>query len=372
MPPPPVHRITGVGFWDDTGRYHPDKPSEHDSPEDLSVSRPEPVPIKLQKDLCDEFEEFLASVHTAPVNNYIKNVNIQADCDDFQQKTDNNIVVKVKDDSTENKTDIIDLIDIVDSPEETKDTQNSNTDFIFPDNKSEVVSTTSARETDDSDVKPKITSELEKLLNEPVQKQTSLLLQTQDVSKKITDIEEKQPIMKLKEATVILNRINIKQYLNRKLRRRTVSDTESTENNNEIRYPVVDKAPQGSFPLQDKNPRVETKRERSVECKKSIRKAADRRRSGRRKKRPVKKPEKDMKWHIPKNSSFSSKTLDQLLKSPKVILEKLRLDDARIKKSVLANVPGLNDLELIQPECSDRVVQVVQVSGGKKITKILD
>lgn len=193
--------------------------------------------------------------------------------------------------------------------------------------------------------------------------------QPQEQELEVLAQKKTSPMIMLKEATVILDRINIKQYLNRKLRRRTTSDTESTENKKEFRYPIPEKAhkaPQGTFPLQDKNPRVEIKRENLIECKKSIKKATERRKSGRKKKRPDNKyPDKgkDMKWQ--KNNAFSPKTLDQLMKSPKVILEKLRLDDMRIKKAVLANVPGLNDLRLIRPGRNNQVVQVVQVPGGK-------
>lgn len=387
---PPAHRISGVGFWDSTGRYHPNRLGDHDSPEDLSVPRPELVDPRLQKDLCDEFEEFLASVHTAPVTNYIKDVNIQADCDKGVDLWEKTCAEEHKIKSEEEKSQVVEIIDITDSSDAEDVTNkpalnNSKVKELLltphtdqkPDNSEE----------SQSDVKkPSATSELAKLLsctnnkkisNDEGEKEEETKPAVSNPQRKRLNGSDvtmpTEPVVKLKEATVILNRINIKQYLNKKLRRRTVSDTESTENNKEIRYPVVDKPPQGSFPLQDKNPRVETKRERSVECKKSVKKGSERRKSGRRKKRPVKKScdkVKDTKWHIPKNNNFSAKTYDQLLKRPMVILEKLSLESERVIKSLLAGVPGLNDLQLIQPEDNDRVVQVVQVSGGRPTSTV--
>lgn len=187
---------------------------------------------------------------------------------------------------------------------------------------------------------------------------------------KIQKARQKYPI-KWKEPRVILKRINIKQYLNKKLKKRAASDTE-LENNNEIRHPIVDKIPQGG-PLQDKNPRVVTKHERSVDGKGAVRKSSERRRSSDRNK-PGRKPKhgspkKDklhgVRWHIPKGTTITPKTLDQLRKGPKVILEKLKLDDPKVRAAVLANVPGMRDLHLMQPERNEPVVQVVQVPGGE-------
>lgn len=535
-------RLPEVGYWDITGRYHPDGVNEHsDCPEDLSVPRveiqqkiPQIVPNQ-SKDLCDEFEEFLASVCTTLVTTSFKKTDIQANCDksdvvrcgdrtdpkfqdslstfqsDIIDKTESTntsvinkseIEKKVRSDTLNTNvqvnaeeqinvaTDTVDItvksekisglkhkhkdksetFDITDcletppnAPKETADIIDSlevklnikqepdnffnTTDIInskekkisdkciesllhvcLTENKSinlkrsvspELPKVEAQKKTPDPPIlKPyyershsgsKLTRSLcqsvvrqiaaeRNQVNEispprlaievPYPKRCSpkpvIHLNESNSSSSNTIVNvpfncgektekviqtKKQPVIMLKEATVILNRININQYLNKKSRKRTRSDTESTENKKAIKHSMVEKSPHNSFPLQDKNPRVEIKRKDQIECKKAARKTTERRKSSRKKKRPQKKNinkgEKDKKWHIQRNNnSFSPKTLDQLMKSPKVILEKLRLDDVRIKKSVLANVPGLNDLGLIRPERNNRVVQVVQVSGG--------
>uniref|UniRef100_A0A1Y1N9Y8 Uncharacterized protein n=1 Tax=Photinus pyralis TaxID=7054 RepID=A0A1Y1N9Y8_PHOPY len=56
--------------------------------------------------------------------------------------------------------------------------------------------------------------------------------------------------------------------------------------------------------------------------------------------------------------------------NPCVVLKRLEFDKKRSASSVLAHVPGLNDLQLIRPSSVDRIVQVVQVPGARSIGNV--
>lgn len=78
----------------------------------------------------------------------------------------------------------------------------------------------------------------------------------------------------------------------------------------------------------------------------------------------LKKPKKDC--------SDKNKKTDGRLNSnmnPRVILERLPLNSNYIR-SVLSNVPGLNDYEMIRPSNVNHIVNVVQISGGRSTTTV--
>ncbi|KAK5639316.1 hypothetical protein RI129_011808 [Pyrocoelia pectoralis] len=58
--------------------------------------------------------------------------------------------------------------------------------------------------------------------------------------------------------------------------------------------------------------------------------------------------------------------------NPRVVLKRLEFDKdkRRSASSVLAQVPGLNDLQMIRPSSVDRIVQVVQVPGARSVNNI--
>ncbi|XP_044765916.1 uncharacterized protein LOC123322135 isoform X2 [Coccinella septempunctata] len=56
---------------------------------------------------------------------------------------------------------------------------------------------------------------------------------------------------------------------------------------------------------------------------------------------------------------------DVQMKSPKVLLERLSVINNNYVRSVLANVPGLHDTELMRPANTNMVVNVVQIAGGR-------
>ncbi|EFA10971.2 uncharacterized protein LOC103314818 isoform X2 [Tribolium castaneum] len=71
-------------------------------------------------------------------------------------------------------------------------------------------------------------------------------------------------------------------------------------------------------------------------------------------KKPKKHADKDKKKHnIARNNM-----------NPRVVLERLPLDTNYVR-SVLSNVPGLNDYEMIRPTNVNHIVNVVQISGGR-------
>ena len=54
---------------------------------------------------------------------------------------------------------------------------------------------------------------------------------------------------------------------------------------------------------------------------------------------------------------------------PRVVLERLPLDSNYVR-SVLSNVPGLNDYEMIRPTNVNHIVNVVQISGGRSTSTV--
>lgn len=72
----------------------------------------------------------------------------------------------------------------------------------------------------------------------------------------------------------------------------------------------------------------------------------------------------------PKKNPITTKDLGKLI--PRVVLKRLDMD--KLKKiqvnSVLSNIPGLRDTEMIRPSAVDNVVQVVQIAGGRSSTTV--
>lgn len=64
-----------------------------------------------------------------------------------------------------------------------------------------------------------------------------------------------------------------------------------------------------------------------------------------------------------KKDEVKNKIMD--MKNPKVVLERLSVINNNYVRSVLANVPGLHDTELIRPANTNMVVNVVQMAGGR-------
>lgn len=78
----------------------------------------------------------------------------------------------------------------------------------------------------------------------------------------------------------------------------------------------------------------------------------------------------------PKENSKSScddivkPTSVEEIKLPQVLLERIHVDNKSYARSVLANVPGLNDYQMIRPSNVDHIVNVVQVSGGRSTQNV--
>lgn len=63
------------------------------------------------------------------------------------------------------------------------------------------------------------------------------------------------------------------------------------------------------------------------------------------------------------------KSLEEI-KLPQVLLERIQVDNKSYARSVLANVPGLNDYQMIRPTNVNHIVNVVQVSGGRSTQNV--
>lgn len=177
---------------------------------------------------------------------------------------------------------------------------------------------------------------------------------------------QQQRDFQLKEARVVLNRLDVKEYFINKIRKR-IETEQATE---KVRHPFNLKTPSTSFPLQDKNLRRLQKEQPDETVKKSP--PPPLRRSTRKRNGDLAEKTDDDEVRRMTQHRFSPMTLNRMMNGPKVVLEKLRLDD--IQKCVLANIPGMSDLELIQPERNAAIVQVVQVPGGnyKKFSLFLN
>ncbi|KAF5289285.1 hypothetical protein FQR65_LT11906 [Abscondita terminalis] len=78
---------------------------------------------------------------------------------------------------------------------------------------------------------------------------------------------------------------------------------------------------------------------------------------------------KDAKSEVLKNDKCTSDLKTDM--NPCVVLKRLDFDDKKKNaNSVLAQVPGLNDLQMIRPSSVDRIVQVVQVPGSRTTTNV--
>ncbi|KAJ8923694.1 hypothetical protein NQ315_010275, partial [Exocentrus adspersus] len=66
-----------------------------------------------------------------------------------------------------------------------------------------------------------------------------------------------------------------------------------------------------------------------------------------------------------KNCDETDKTHIDDVKVPRVLLERISVDNKSYARSVLANVPGLNDYQMMRPTNVNHIVNVVQVSGGR-------
>lgn len=181
---------------------------------------------------------------------------------------------------------------------------------------------------------------------------------------KQTAKDDLKALFHMREAKVVLNRINVKSYINKKLKRRSREEekkVEQSENSNVAQQPtILNKGVKKPWPLQDMNPRVVldrneidvpeyNKHKNKVPSPNEEKKNGD--------KIPSKSPQK-----IPLNRDKSE--------YPCVLLKRLEVDKKRDVKAVLANVPGLNDLELIRPGSTDRIVQVVQIAGGRQTSNV--
>ncbi|RZC42806.1 uncharacterized protein BDFB_000684 [Asbolus verrucosus] len=80
----------------------------------------------------------------------------------------------------------------------------------------------------------------------------------------------------------------------------------------------------------------------------------------------VKKPNK--KIASAKKGDVDRQKIDNDM-NPRVVLERLPLDSNYVR-SVLSNVPGLNDYEMIRPSNVNHIVNVVQISGGRSTSSV--
>lgn len=169
------------------------------------------------------------------------------------------------------------------------------------------------------------------------------------VDEKITFKDAENSLdVQIKDVKVMLNRVNIKNYINRKVKRKNEEEEKRKQaaDLNVVQYPpAVNKAPLKPYPLQDKNPRVVLTRNDIVSV-----------------------PELN-KYKSTKVAT-SKPTNSDMSDYPKVFLKRLDLEKRPDAKSVLANVPGLNDLQLIRPSVVDQIVQVVQIAGGRPASNV--
>lgn len=158
---------------------------------------------------------------------------------------------------------------------------------------------------------------------------------------------------KLKEARVVLHRLTTAEIQNRRFQklfeefvrsapqtkprgRKPTKKSENKKKRKAKRKPYKKtKAGNKPWPLQDINPKVNRK--------------------------------------TPKKTPSKEDSTDLASMNPFVVLKRLELDNKDKKKvatSVLANVPGLNDLQMIRPSSVDRIVQVVQLPGSRCTTNV--
>ncbi|XP_063929223.1 uncharacterized protein LOC135141754 isoform X2 [Zophobas morio] len=85
----------------------------------------------------------------------------------------------------------------------------------------------------------------------------------------------------------------------------------------------------------------------------------------------LKKPKKDFSDKDDKLISSKKGDIDKQRNdmNPRVVLERLPLDSNYVR-SVLSNVPGLNDYEMIRPTNVNHIVNVVQISGGRSTSTV--
>lgn len=84
----------------------------------------------------------------------------------------------------------------------------------------------------------------------------------------------------------------------------------------------------------------------------------------------LKRIDSEPKWCPKKSPPSGAKDVEKMV--PRVILKRLDMDKLKNinVNSVLENVPGLHDTEMIRPGNVDSVVQVVQVAGGRSTTTV--
>ncbi|XP_068915984.1 serine-rich adhesin for platelets-like isoform X5 [Tenebrio molitor] len=84
----------------------------------------------------------------------------------------------------------------------------------------------------------------------------------------------------------------------------------------------------------------------------------------------LKKPKKDFSDKDKKIVSTKRGDIDKRKNmNPRVVLERLPLDSNYVR-SVLSNVPGLNDYEMMRPTNVNHIVNVVQISGGRSTSSV--
>lgn len=172
--------------------------------------------------------------------------------------------------------------------------------------------------------------------------------QTNSIEDNMQHLKEK---FQLKELRILLQRLDYIQHENKQIdncRSETKYVSKKRKENKKKKsrkkrryYTKVQKASLSkdaykSSPLQDVNPRVLLKRVDS-----------------------------DKSDCCPKKNPINTKDLGKLI--PRVVLKRLDIDKLKTFSinSLLNNVPGLHDTEMMRPSAVDNVVQVVQIAGGR-------
>lgn len=224
-------------------------------------------------------------------------------------------------------------------------------------------------------------------------KSTSLNVPSSE--EKQTEKDDLKALCQMREAKVVLNRINLRSYINKKLKRRSREEekkVEHSENSNVAQQPsILNKGVKKPWPLQDMNPRVVldrneidvpeyNKHKNKVPSSNEERKNGDktppksspneeRKNGDRTPSKPSPNEERKNGDRTPSKSPLKIPQNRDKSEYPCVLLKRLEVDKRDVK-AVLANVPGLNDLELIRPGSTDRIVQVVQIAGGRQTSNV--
>lgn len=165
----------------------------------------------------------------------------------------------------------------------------------------------------------------------PIENKSSMIVSFDEFEKFSNKMNNPQTssTVTMKEAKVLLNRINVKQYINKKLK-----EKERKLGTSMVPRVLLNRNDVNVAQFQAKSKDTVAKNDEAT-------------------------PRTSISNTPPKNKTAY----------PCVLLERLDTNK-KLVRSILANVPGLNDLELIRPSTVDHIVQVVQIAGGRQNTTV--